>query len=217
MDLKVSRERKYRSSLREEHARETRVKIRKAARALFTRDGFGATTVAAIAREAGVSAPTVYAAFESKAGIVSAMLEEMEEGAATGDALAAVFAEPDPRAQLRRFVGAHCGLFRHSADVLRAAVQAIGDPGVAALAERGDGHRRSVIDALVRNWETRGALRPGLAAEGAAERLWLLTTVESYLTAVDRLGWEPARYEAWLGEVSEREMLGEGEERGSSE
>jgi len=204
----MSREREYRSELREERARETKARIRKAARALFSERGFGATTVAAVAREAGVSAPTVYAVFESKAGIISAMLEEMEESAAVGEGLKAVFSEPDPRTQLRRFVDAHCALFRESADVLRAAVQAMGDPEVAALAARGDGNRRNVIEALVRGWGAWGALRAGLSEEEAADRLWLLTTVESYLTAVDRLGWEPERYEKWLGDLAEGEVLG---------
>lgn len=208
----VSRERNYRSTLREERARDTRLRIRKAARRLFTEQGFASTTIASIAREAGVSAPTVYAVFESKAGIIASMLEEMEEDAAVAERLQEVFSEPDPRRQLRLFVAAHCALYRSSVDVLRAAVQAIGDPEVSALAERGDGHRRSVIDALVRGWGERGALRPGLGGEEAADRLWLITTVESYLAAVDRLRWDSSRYEAWLGEMAEREMFGEEDE-----
>jgi AcrR family transcriptional regulator len=210
----VSRERNYRSTLREERARDTRIRIRKAARRLFTEHGFASTTVAAIAREAGVAAPTVYAVFESKAGIIASMLEEMEEDAAVAEGLKAVFSEPDPRSQLRLFVAAHGALFQVSKDVLRAAVHAIGDPEVAALMERGDGHRRRVIDALVRGWGERGALRSGLSGEEASDRLWLITTVESFLTAVDRLHWDPVRYEAWLGELSEREMFGERDERG---
>jgi AcrR family transcriptional regulator len=210
----MSRERKYRSTLREERARDTRIRIRKAARRLFTEQGFASTTVAAIAREAGVSAPTVYAVFESKAGIIASMLEEMEEDAGVAEGLKAVFSEPDPRRQLRLFVAAHCALYRASGDVLHAAMQAVSDPEVAALAERGDGHRRRVIDALVRGWGERGILRSGVSGEEAADRLWLITTVESYLTAVDRLRWDPSRYEAWLGELSEREMFGEEDERG---
>ena len=69
----MSTERPYSSVLREERARETRVRIRRAAAELFAEEGFADTTVAAIARRAGVAAPTVYSVFGSKAGIVVAM------------------------------------------------------------------------------------------------------------------------------------------------
>lgn len=52
-----------------------------------------------------------------------------------------------------------------------------------------------------------GALRKGLSVEEAAGRLWLMTGVEHYLQAIDRLGWSPARYEEWLHGMLERELL----------
>jgi AcrR family transcriptional regulator len=204
----LSTEREYRSSLREEQARQTRARIRAAARELFTEEGFAAATVASIARRAGVSSASIYATYGSKAGIVSAMVEEMEEAAGIGQRLAAVFAEPDPHRQLRLFVAAHTALFAGGADVLRAALRAAETPEVAALAERGDSNRRAVIERLVGRWAEAGALGPGLAPEDAAERVWLLTTTESFLSAVDRLGWSAERYETWLGTLLEREILG---------
>jgi AcrR family transcriptional regulator len=204
----LSTEREYRSSLREEQAQGTRARIRAAARELFAEEGFAATTVASIARRAGVSPASIYAIYTSKAGIVSAMVEELEEGAGIGQRLAAVFAESDPRRQVRLFVAAHTALFAGGVDVLRAALRAAETPEVAALAKRGDGNRRDVIERLVGRWAEAGALRQGLAPEDAAERVWLLTTTESFLTAVDRMGWSAERYETWLGTLLEREILG---------
>jgi AcrR family transcriptional regulator len=200
--------REYRSSTREEQARRTRSRIRRAARTLFSRNGVAGTTIAEIAAAAGVSAPTVYAAYESKAGIVLAMLEDMEEGAGIGPRLEAMFEEADSRRQLRLFVAAHTGLFREGSDVLKAALQAAEDPDVAGLVEKGDAQRRRVLDRLARGWQQAGVLRNGLTAADATERMWLLTTVESYLTAVDRLGWTPERYEEWLGDLLESQVLG---------
>jgi AcrR family transcriptional regulator len=204
----MARKRSYRSELRTEQAQRTRARIRKAARELFERQGFAATTVAEIAARAGVSTPTVYGAYDSKAGIVSAMLEEMEESIDIDERLRGVFAEPDPRRQLGLFVAAHCALFFEGAAVLRAAIPAREDPAVAMLAERGDTHRRRVIDGLVAGWSEAGALHEGLTPGEAAERMWLLTTTETFLTAVDRLAWSPDRYESWLAEVLEREVFG---------
>jgi TetR/AcrR family transcriptional regulator, regulator of cefoperazone and chloramphenicol sensitivity len=205
----VSSQSEYHSSLRAEQARQTRIKVRQAARELFAQKGFAATTIDAIATHAGVSSATVYAAFESKAGIVSAMLEDLEETVDIGGLLQEVFTEPDPRRQLRLFVAAHCILFESGADILRSAMQALQSPEVVAMAERGDANRRGVINNLVRQWRRTGALRPGLTVADAGDRMWLLTTVAGYLTAVDQLGWSPERYQSWLGDLLETELFAE--------
>lgn len=203
----MSTDRPYSSSLREEQALQTRLRVRRAARELFAAQGFASTTIAQIARSAGVSAATVYAAFESKAGIVVAMLEELEEDVGIGPQLESVFAELDPGTQLREYVAVHCHLFAEGSDILRAAMRAVEDSDVAALVEAGDNHRRQAIDALVARWQVAGALRSGLTRRQASDRLWLLTTVEGFLNAVHRLGWTHRQYETWLVELAQREML----------
>src|SRR3982074_765606 len=59
----------------------TRRRIRDAARRLFVGRGYGATTIEAIAGEAGVAVPTVYLAFGTK----RALLAELLDIAAVGD------------------------------------------------------------------------------------------------------------------------------------
>lgn len=203
----MSSERTYHSSLRAEQAQQTARRIRQAARELFATQGFTATTVTQIARAAGVSPATVYATFDSKAGVVVAMLQEMEESAGIGEAMWEEFEKADPRELLRLHISAHCALFETSSDILRAAMRAIEDPEVAALAEAGDRNRRRVIDYLTSRWDEAGILKPGLTREVAADRFWLLTTVEGYLNAVDRLGWRPGDYEDWLTSLVEAELL----------
>src|SRR6185312_13590736 len=58
--------RQYRSTLRANQARQTRQTIVTAASRLFAREGFGATTIDAIAAEAGVSRKTVFTAVGGK-------------------------------------------------------------------------------------------------------------------------------------------------------
>lgn len=203
----MSRDRSYHSSLREEQARQTRLRIRQAARELFASHGFTATTIGEIAEKAGVSPATIYASFDSKAGVVAAMLEEIEESVGIGEQLEAVVAEADPHLQLRLYVATHCDLFRHSSDVLRAAMRAIEDPAVAALAAEGDRHRRQAIEVLTTQWDEAGVLRADLTAPSAADRLWLLTIVEGYLHATDSLGWSPDQYTVWLADLATREIL----------
>ena len=64
----------YRSELRARQARETRARIIAAAGELFARQGYQATTIAAIARAAGVSGETVKTA-ASKAELLIAAFE----------------------------------------------------------------------------------------------------------------------------------------------
>jgi hypothetical protein len=53
-----------------------------------------------------------------------------------------------------------------------------------------------------------GALRAGLTAEAAAQRLFLLSTVDSFLTTTGSLGWTEEAYAAWLQETAAAQVLG---------
>ena len=203
----MSTDRPYRSTLREEGARYTRLRIRRSARELFAARGFAGTTIAQIAEEAGVSPQTVYAVFGGKAGIVGAMLEDLEQSADEEARVARIVAEENPRRQLRLFVSFNRTLFETGAPILRAVMSARSDADVAAVAERGDQKRREGIAQLVGVLASKGALRKGLKPRDAADRLWLLTTAEQYMLATDGLGWSPARYERWLGDLLEGELL----------
>jgi hypothetical protein len=98
-------------------------------------------------------------------------------------------------------------LFEEGAAILRAAMAARSEPEVAALIERGDGSRRVGTTQLTQIWSRQEALREGLKPTDAAELLWLLTSVEQYLLATDGLGWAPDRYEQWLGDLLDQELL----------
>ena len=203
----MSTSRPYRSTLREERARETRLRIRKSARRLFAARGFSKTTIDQIADDAGVAPQTIYAVFGSKGGVVAEMLEDLEESAGIDAWAAKMTAEGDPHRRLRLFVSMNRSLFEKGAPILRAAMAARSEPEVAAFAERGDANRRSGTTQLTQMWSRDGALRKELTPADAAERLWLLTSVEQYLLAIDVLGWSPDRYEQWLGDLLDQELL----------
>ena len=69
----ASTKRRYDSPRRREQAAATRREILEAAQRLFERQGYAATTMAAIATEAGVALKTVYVAFETKSGVLRAL------------------------------------------------------------------------------------------------------------------------------------------------
>lgn len=203
----MSTARPYRSSLRAEQAEQTRLKIRQAARERFERQGFADTTIAQIAESAGVAAPTVYATYGSKGGLVGAMLEELEEAADQAGWEARIRAETAPVRQLHLFVTWIRTLFEAGAPVIRAATDARSDPDVAAMMAQGDANRLGGTSELAEYWKECGALRPGLDAPEAAHTLWLLTSAEQFLLATDRLGWSPAKYERWLASLANHAIL----------
>ena len=87
--------RAYDATGRREQARANRARVLDTARDLFVADGYAATSMTRIARAAGVSTPTVFAAFGSKANL----LKEAAESALVGDAEPVPLAE---RPQMRR-------------------------------------------------------------------------------------------------------------------
>src|SRR5256885_17233922 len=135
--------RAYNSPRRREQAAATRRDILEAGRRLFESKGYGATTMAEIAREAGVALKTVYVAFETKSGVLRALWNLLLRGD-EGDAPVAerswyrkVLEEPDPEHQLRlnahnsRVVKLRIGAV---IEVIRAAAPT--DPDIEALWSR---------------------------------------------------------------------------------
>ena len=99
--------RAYRSDRRREQASETRRRIIRAAHDLFVRQGYGRTTIAEVARSAGVAAETIYAAYRNKPTLLRqvwyATFRGDEEDIRLLDRpeIRAVLAEPDLVARIR--------------------------------------------------------------------------------------------------------------------
>src|SRR3954451_16215423 len=98
--------RRYDSSRRRAQAEATRVDILAAAQRLFESGGYAATTMDAIAAEAGVALKTVYVAFETKSGVLRALWNHLlragrdEVPVADQDWYRAVLDERDPERRL---------------------------------------------------------------------------------------------------------------------
>ena len=210
----VNSRRRYHSPLRVEQAAATRRGILEAAQRLFERDGYSATSMAAIAAEANVSLKTVYVTFETKSGLLRALwhllLRGDEEPVPVGERpwFRAVLDEPDPARQLRsnvrnaKLVRARVGPLL---EVVRRAASA--DPEVDELwtriqAEFYD-NQRSVVEVL----HERKALRPGLDAARAADILWSLNHPDLYWLLVNERGWTPDQHEEWLADLLCEQLL----------
>ena len=99
--------RRYDSPRRRAQAAATRADILGAAQRLFERQGYAATTMEAIAVEAGVALKTVYVAFETKSGLLRALWNHLlragrdETPVAEQEWYREMLEEPDAERQLR--------------------------------------------------------------------------------------------------------------------
>lgn len=203
----TSQPRAYRSPLRERRTAETRRRITQSAAALFHTNGFVGTTIAAIARDAGVSPQTVYATFGSKGAILEALLTALEEDAGASRWREALEAEDDPVELLDLWARWTASMLETSREHLLAARGALQDPKVAELAARGEEHRRIALQGLVGRIATAGALRDGLPPEQAVDRAWALTGPELFLAVREGCGWDTDTYTAWVSEMLRQQLL----------
>ena len=199
--------RTYDSSNRSRQARETRRRIVAAAALLFVREGYSATSISAIAEEAGVAVPTVYATLRSKANILRAVVELTVRGDDEAAPLSsrADWQEmerlKDPREQLAQFAHLHRQICDREAAVFAQIEAAAGaDPEATRLLAEHDQLRYETQSRLARSLHRRKQLRPGLAAREAADVIWTLASERTYLALVRERGWKAANYERWVAE-----------------
>jgi len=201
------RPRRYHSPERQEQASATRRRILEGAARLFATRGYAATTMQAIAQEAGVSLATVYLHVAGRAAIVAALAEEVVS--ASDLSVEQVEAASDPRAQLRIGVGIIRRLNERSwllTDILRS--QRGRDEDLTQLGARWrEGHLDAVRRGVAALAE-RGALRAELSVTEATDILYAVAGTEVYRALVGDRAWTPERYEHWLFALACRELLG---------
>jgi AcrR family transcriptional regulator len=207
--------RRYESPRRRQQAAATRLQILEAAQRLFERDGYAKTTIAAIAREAGVAVKTVYLAFETKSGVLTALwhlrlrgdtdtrtVEEREwyrEVLEHGDA-----------AEQLRLNARNSRLVKLRVAPLLAVIQeaAAVDADIESLwstiQEQFHANQRAVAVSLA----SKGALRADLDVDRAADILWALNHPALWQLLVGLRGWSPGDYEEWFARASSSQLLG---------
>jgi AcrR family transcriptional regulator len=206
----------YDATRRRAAAQATRQAIAAAARRLFLERGYTATTMAAIARAAGVSHETVYAAFGPKAALFRHLVETALSGTdepvapLERDYARQVLAETDPRCLFALYARAMRLTQERLAplfDVLGAAART--EPELKALADELSARRVRVMRLLATHLAAIGGLRPGVSVDAAADLLWLLNASDVYLLLVRERGWSPDAFEQWLAETWTRLLVPE--------
>jgi AcrR family transcriptional regulator len=198
--------RRYDATRRRARADDARRRVLDAALRLFLDRGYAATTMGAVAAEAGVSTESVYKAHGSKARLVLAVFHHAIRGqgpeSAEERADRLSIHEADPVRRLRGFgaiVGEVSARVAPLMLLVRAAAGADGE--LATAWQQMQAERLARMAAHARRLADGGHLRAGVGAEEARDVFWLFTAPEVYDLMVGQRGWSTERFGAWVGDT----------------
>ncbi|MGC4090052.1 MAG: helix-turn-helix domain-containing protein [Polyangiaceae bacterium] len=191
--------RRYVSEKRDRAAAATRARVLTSAKRLFSRRGIDAVTISELALKSKTSASSIYALFESKAGVLRALIEATLFGERYRQAIAALDQVSDPVERIAKTAAvaraihesesSELGLLRGASAFspeLRRMEQ--------AFEEVRYEHQRARVEDLFR---AKRAKR-GLTLETARRLLWMYTARDVYRLLVLEGGWSPDAYQEWL-------------------
>ncbi len=211
---RVKAARRYDSRGRLERARRVRQAILDVARREFAKRGYAATTVAAVARKAGVSVETVYKGFGGKPGLVRALYERGLQGLGPtpaplrSDEMSARVDDPREIARAWGTLASEVSPLV-SPLLLLAREAAASDAELAALVEDDNEQRLERMRHNAQVLADRGFLREDVTAAQAADVMWTLTAPEFYELLVVRRCWTPVRYGEFVAATMIATLLGE--------
>ncbi len=207
--------RRYDNSGRAVQAAANRAAVLEAAAQLLIDKGYSQTTMAAVARAAGVSVETVYKTFGNKPALVRQVLGTAVVG---DDEPVALMDRADMRAALRAPTGAQilAAFAEASIDILArlgpllatllVAARA-GEPELREIAEQAGQQRLTDLTRVIDAIAATGDLRADLDAARAADVLWSIGSPEVYLQLTVDRGWSVADYRTWLAETLQATLL----------
>jgi AcrR family transcriptional regulator len=206
--------RSYSSALRADQALQTRKRIVDAAAGLFADRGYTGTTIDAVAAAAGVSRKTVFDAVGGKAQLMKLAYDFAIVGDDKPVALidrpeiADMLAEPDPAKQLALYAALVVAIDRRIAAIWRALEgAAASDPEASRLYVAMVRQRRQSMQEAAQLLANAGALRPDVDVGTAADLMWLYNDPSLYDKLVRQRGWSVARFQAWLTEALQVQLL----------
>lgn len=186
--------------------------ILEAAQRLFISNGYGATSIRAIAEEAGVAVQTVYAVFGNKRQLVIELIETAVKG---DDELAsvterteaqAIRAEPSARRRAKLDAALSRNITERLLPVFKITSDAAAvDPDFAELNRAMIERRRAEMSEAAALLAGDNGLRVSL--NDAAASLFVLYSPHVAQILTEHVGWSFDRYEKWLADAIERLVL----------
>ena len=178
----------------------------------FLRDGFAATTVASIAERAGVSAETIYKAFENKSGLVRAIYERGLTG--RGEVPAYLRSDDvrrhidDPRELMHQWGTLTAEVASTVTPILLLIRSAAAtDSSMAGLLEASNAHRLERMRHNAEFLAERRFLKKGVSLSEATDVMWTVSSPELYELLVLERRWTPAQFATFVANTMSAALL----------
>lgn len=161
-----------------------------------------------IAVRAGYSRQAVYRHFGSRAGLLKAVLADIDERGGAEASVQRVLAAEDAVAVLDDLVAWWAGYVEGFAGVARSVYAGrTVDPGLAAAWEDRMEAFMGVCRLVVDRCATDGRLRAGLEQDTAAEMLWAMLSIPLWDQLIGDRGWSKAKYRERIGVIVRGALL----------
>lgn len=185
-----------------ERATQTRQRVIEAAFESFAEHGYQGTTMAGVAKRAGVSEPTMYFSFGSKAALLEDVM--VAKRGAPDEPLPVmertwvsnVLSEPDQHRALALVVEYATEIFRRLAPIADAMTAAVStDEAFAAVMDTISGQRREGMTRIVTALDAKKPL--AIPVSRATDVLDVVQSMSTYNGFVRGCGWSTEEYKAW--------------------
>jgi AcrR family transcriptional regulator len=197
--------------LRAARVADTEERILAAARGLFLRDGYAATTLAAVADAARVGHRTVYVRFGTKAALLRRVVDVAVAGdtrpidVVSRDWFQAALTAPTLAERVEAAAHGSAALMARAGDLIAIAEQAAPvEPAIAAAARAGREGTRDAIRLFCTKLRDDGLIPAGSDVAWLAGTASLLSQAQTYLLGRDTLGWTGDQYQQWLASTLSR-------------
>ncbi len=173
-----------------QRSRDTRAAVLDAAWRLLERSGGSALTMAAAAREAGISRQGLYLHFSSRGQLFMALLDHVDEALGLDASLRPIREAPDAVAALDAFAAHIADYHGRLVEVVRAVDHCRrDDPDAAALWDRSTEAWYGGCRAVTARLDAEGRLAEPWTPDTAADLMWALMSVELVDGLVGVQGW----------------------------
>jgi len=200
--MSISKKRSYNSESRKAQSQETKNRILASAKMLFESKGFEKVTIEEIAREAQVSAPSIYSIFQSKRGVLLGLMDE----ALSPEKLEALVEQGKKEKCPRKRLEITASIARQLYDAEKAQLSFLRgasmlDPVFKELEIEREKRRHQRQKETVETMANEKAFSDNLSLSKIRDILWAFTGRDLYRMFVVERGWSSDEYEKWLAEL----------------
>jgi AcrR family transcriptional regulator len=200
--MSKSKKRPYKSESRNAQAAQTKKRILEAAKNFFEFQGFEYATIEKIAQVANVAIPTVYSLFQSKRGVLRALMDEVFPN----DRFEALVEKSKEATSPEERLLYSAKIARQIYDAERAQMEvfrgaSVLSPEFKELEKEREMRRYERQAVTIHAMVKEGSLATGISVNRARDILWVFTGRDLYRMLVIEQGWMPEEYETWLAEL----------------